>query len=1012
MEWLKFLLKRKLLVGLLVVFILFTGVYSTSVMNSQLLPSVSFDMAAVYVDAGQMSALDVEKKLVEPIEQRISAIDGVEAFNSTTSLGISSIQITMEKGKGKEVYEKIESSMRNAEKELPGVKSINSYLATTDASFEFFMDIYGSEDLEVMSNFAAKVLKPRLEALPEVREVKSIGLIEKEVVVELKQKKLTEAGVGIHEIIQILQSENQNVAIGQLAGETDEPKLRWNTSFANIENIKNVTIPSPKGIKKLKDLATVEIKDLDGKTEVWKDGDSNYIFVQIGRASDFTQIEMAKAVRAEVEKIRKEGYVNGFEFKELVAQADYVSEAITGVKNNIIIGGLLALVILLVFLRNVRATIIIGLSIPISLLLTFTAMWVFGYSINMLSLIALGLGIGMMVDASIVILESIYRKRELGQSGFSAVIDGTREVSAAVIASMLTTIVVFLPIGLLSGEMGQFMMELSAVVIITLVSSVLISFTLIPIMSEKFLKLKENKRNAPTGVLQKYGQLISWMSQRKLRRWGIAFVFILVFGASLFLLKSVPLSLMPDVYNRQAEILIMLKNELKPGEREEIADAVHQKLQNVQDVASYTVSVESGYVFIFANMTSKDDATLTQKEVNSEIMKGLRDLEKDFPISSVGAAMSAGSGGYPVQIEIKGKDYEKLEAIAKELTNKLRTVEGLEGVNSSIQRMYEERQFVLKTEKIKKAGLIPSQIREQISFAFNKQPVGQIDIDDTVMPINIKIDQEIKTEKELYSQKIITIAGTKKLSEFIELKTIELPTEISHIDGERVVKVMADIEGRDLGSVNLDVQKVLDEYETPMGYSLSLAGDLETQQEAFTEIILVLLIALFLVYLVMAVQFNSLVHPLVVMSIIPMTFVGVILGLLITQRELNIISAVGVIMLIGIVLNNAILLIDRTKQLRAEGASRGEALSEAGRTRMRPIFMTTLTTAFGMLPLAMATGNAANFQTPMATVVISGLLFATFITLILIPAVYMISEDILQWPKRIWNKKKEQKLNT
>ncbi len=288
------------------------------------------------------------------------------------------------------------------------------------------------------------------------------------------------------------------------------------------------------------------------------------------------------------------------------------------------------------------------------------------------------------------------------------------------------------------------------------------------------------------------------------------------------------------------------------------------------------------------------------------------------------------------------------------------------------------------------AGLTHSQVKQLIEESFMQMNIGEMSISNDDMPINVRWSDATTTQADLLDLEIPTQDGEQSLSNFIELNKVEVPNQISRIDGDRFASITADIEGRDLGSINRDIQSLLDDYSTPNGYSLSVAGDLEQQQELMQEMLIIIAISIFLVYLVMAVQFNHLFHPVIIMSVIPMTIVGVILGLFITQRELSVLSAMGIVMLIGIVLNNAILFIDRTNQLRRSNYSVEKALVEAGKNRIRPIFITSLTTVGGMLPLALATGAGGNYQAPMATVIIAGLLFSTFITLVLIPAVYKL----------------------
>lgn len=715
---------------------------------------------------------------------------------------------------------------------------------------------------------------------------------------------------------------------------------------------------------------------------------------------------MAKAIRSEIQAIKDEGLVTQFELEEVVAQADYVSDAIEGVSKNVLIGGVLALVFLLLFLRNIRATIIVGLSIPISILLTFTVMWYFDYSFNMLSLIGLGLGIGMMVDASIVILESIFRKKEQGIANIEAVIQGTKEVATAVIASMLTTIVVFVPIGLLGGEAGKFMVILSVVVIITLVSSVVVSFSVIPALCDNFLRISAKKeKHKPEKISFIYGSFVQWMGLKKRNRYSVISLFIIMFVSSLFLVSKIPMTIMPDVFNRYAEVMIQLEPGVTPSERNEIATAISKQLKDVPDVTNTIIMDDISAMYAIINMSKAEEATLDQIEVNELIYSSLRELEDEYPIVNVLSPMGMGGGGV-VALELKGAELPELQTLSTEVMEQLAEVEGLTGITASSERFLTEKQVILKGNSIEEDNLIPTQLKQILELWFTALPLGNLITPENEMQrMVLTVDQSITTESQLLGVEWTTPTGTtEQLSKYIDFKTVEIPAEITRVDGERYITVSAEIQGRDLGSVNRDIQNILNDFKAPEGYTISISGDLEAQQEAMMEMIIIVGIALFLVYFVMAVQFNSLTHPLIVMSIIPMTITGVIIGLFVTQFELSIMSGMGIVMLIGIVLNNAILLIDRINQLRKSDVDVNTAVSEAGRTRMRPILMTTLTTVGGMLPLALATGVASSYQAPLAVVVISGLLFATLITLILIPAVYLMFGDFSNAMSKMKNK--------
>ncbi|MFT4414697.1 efflux RND transporter permease subunit [Fredinandcohnia humi] len=989
MKLLKFIVQKKILIGLMIVLVTVFGSYSMIKLDKELMPPIKLDGAFIEIQAGDMSAIEVERSITTPLEQRLAGIEGVDIINSTTFIGKSTLDLTFESGRGEEIYKDVEAIVASVKSDYPGVTDVVSGQYGGNQSYDFFMDVSGGS-MEEMSEFAKDILEPRLEELPEVRDVLLVGVLDHEVTIKVDRNKLAKHGLDINQVISTIQQANSEATLGELKSNKTTTALRWNSSIDNNNDIENISILTQNGPIILKDVASVSLQPLENTSSVWKNGSKDFIFVQIGRVADSTQIEMAEAVRKEIKKIRDENLVANFSLNEVVAQADYVQESIDGVKSSIFLGGIIAIVLLVLFLRNIRATFIIALSIPSSVLLTFTAMWLLDYSFNMLTLIGLGLGIGMMVDSSIVILESIYKKKEQGLPKLEAVIEGTKEVGGAVIASMLTTIVVFLPIGLIGGEMGQFVIMLSAVVAITLISSVIIAFTLIPSLAEKILKLqKPKKQMKESSFIRGYGHFVTWTTKKKRNSIAIITLFFIMFAGSLFLVSKIPMTIMPDIFNRYTELAIDLEPGIAIEDREKLITDITKSLETIKDIESSYVMDNGGMLYSIINMTKGNEITMDQKDVNEEILSSLRSLQKSHPITSVQSAMTGGSG-LPVQVMIKGESFEELKTLAKDFSAELKEIDGIVAITNSMERTSQEQVVVVKQEKVEEAGLSEQQIKQFIEQSFIQMPVGFLQMDEKNIPMKLTWSEIPESKEDLFELEIPVNGEENSLATFVEFTTVDAPNEIVHKEGERIITISADIKNRDLGAVNRDLQNLIDKSHLPTGYTISIGGDLEEQQELITDMIFIFAIALFLVYLVMAVQFNHLGHPLIVMSIIPITIIGVILGLFLTQMELNLMSGMGIIMLIGIVLNNAILLIDRINQLRREGVTIEEALVEAGKNRMRPILMTTLTTVGGMLPLAMASGASGNYQAPLAVVIISGLSFATVITLFLIPAIYRV----------------------
>jgi multidrug efflux pump subunit AcrB len=735
--------------------------------------------------------------------------------------------------------------------------------------------------------------------------------------------------------------------------------------------------------------------------ELWRDGNANYVWVSIGRTNDVTQAEMTEAVRAELDKIKGEGQAEDFIIEETIVQSDFVKDSIGSLQTNVIFGGVLVVVVLLLLLRNFGATAIIGMSIPVTVLLTFLLMALFDLSVNLISILALGIALGMIVDSSIVILESIYKKKELGLDDRTATLQGTKEVFTPVLASTMTTMTVFLPIGLISGEIGEFAKILSIVIVFSQITSVIISFTLIPVLSEKLLKVKKKeKKEKENKLFTKYNQYIDWISKNTKRKLGVMFLFILVAASSLLLTFAVPVTLVPDFYNRQAEFYVGLEQNTTPEERERVAQGISDFLTDTPDVEGYNVrKLDRNRMYIYVKMTPEEQATKSQDEINQSIHENLKRMSDEYPVTS------SGSVTYPIQISIKGLEFNQIQSITENVITELSKIDGVQGLTSTLENSQEEKIVRVNRSNLLGDGLSPADIKEELELLSVNKQLGSITTEGNELPVYLSFGTDLEDPAVLEDVTITTINGDEPLSKYVSYESVSSPYEIKHQNGERTIQVVGDIEGRDMGAVSNEIEKVVSQFQLSPGYSIELGGGIQQQQESSNEMYLVLALALLLVFAIMSIQFNSLIHPIVVMFVIPMTLTGVLIGLFITQTELNLLSAMGMLILIGIVVNNGILLIDRIKQLRLKDMPRYESIKTACKERIRPILITFITTVFGAIPLAITTGHAGQYQKPMAIALIFGLSFSVFVTLMFVPVVYVLFEDAVNKIKKTISKK-------
>ncbi|MGD6893788.1 efflux RND transporter permease subunit [Bacillus infantis] len=1001
MGWLRLLLERKLIVGFSLLLLIVISVVFIEKLENQFYPEIHYDTATISAYAENIPALDVEEKITFPIEEKIGGIEGINSFESTSSEGLSTIKVTFQEDHGDEAFNHLKEAMSEIQSELPMVNELETLRSTTSQFYEMFMDLHDG-DISTMTAFAESTLKPRLEALPEVLKVRVVGQNEKSVEIKLNQEQMKRYNLEYNDIETILKQHNSNVSFGKNIEDVDQTALRWDTSLQTVEQIKDIIIPAGQGVVFLNNIAEITVEETRNNQELWRDGSADYVWVSIGRTNGVIQAEMTDAVRSELKKIKQEGHVEGFSLEETIVQSDFVKDSIGSLQMNVIYGGILVVIVLLLVLRNFGATAIIGMSIPVTVLLTFLLMALFDLSVNLISILGLGIALGMIVDSSIVIMESIYKKKEQGVDDRTATLQGTKEVFTPVLASTLTTMTVFLPIGLISGEIGEFAKILSIVIVLSQITSVIISFTLIPVLSEKFLKVKKKEGvKKENQLLSRYNRYIDWMSKNTKRKLGVMFLFLLVTASSLLLTLAVPVTLVPDFYNRQAEFYVGLEQNTTPEDRERVAQGIFEFLSETPDIAGYNVrKLDRNRMYIYVKMTPEDKATKTQDEINKSIHENLRKMSQDYPVTA------SGSVTYPIQISVKGTEYDQIQAVTEGLIAELSKIDGVQGLTSTLENSQAEKMVRINRTNLLEDRLSPSDIKEELDLLSSSESLGSVPYEGTKVPVNLSFDANLHEQGTLEDITISTINGDEPLSKYITYEYVSSPYEIKHQNGERTIQVVGDIAGRDMGAVSSDIEKTVNQYKLDPGYSIDIGGGIQQQQENSKEMYLVLVLALLLVFAIMSIQFNSLIHPIVVMFVIPLTLTGVLIGLFITQTELNLLSAMGMLILIGIVVNNGILLIDRNKQLRLEKMPRYESIKAACKERIRPIFITFITTVFGAIPLAITTGHAGQYQKPMAIALIFGLSFSVLVTLLFVPVVYVLFEDSLSKIKGIFIKKK------
>ncbi|MDD8019588.1 MAG: efflux RND transporter permease subunit [Acidobacteriota bacterium] len=1014
----EFSIKRPVFITMLILVILVLGFISLSRLPVDLMPDITFPTLNVSTSYENTAPEEMEQIITRPIEEALSSVPGVEEIFSVSSQGRSTVRVMFEWGTNideaaNEIRERIDRIIGRFPEEVqrPTLRKFDpaqSPILTVGILTEL-------DPLQVR-RIIDEQISYRLERVPGVASVDVWGGLEREIQVNIFPNKVKALGLPLDLIISKIRQENVDIPAGTIEKGNYEITVRIPGVYTNIDQIKETIVAvRDGGVIRIKDIANVE--DTNRRvTRIARVDDLPSISLSIYKQSGENTVNVVDGVYKELEYV-KQDYPQ-FRFIVLRDNAKYVRNAINNVGTSALYGGLLAVLVLLFFLVNLRSTLVIALSIPISIIATFTLMYFGGFTLNVMSLGGLALGIGMMVDNSIVVLENIFRMREGGVSLQKAAVDGATEVTSAIIASTVTTVIVFLPMLFVRGASGIMFKQLAYVVAFSLACSLIVALTLVPMLASKILKGDNIGKHDPEKTLAvKAKQIFSNMENGYKRlldyclhhRFRVLWITGLLLVISVFLFRFIGQEYMPQTDEGEVRVTI----EMEVGTRLSVMD---QKLREVVNMVKLLVpeieSIEeragSGGWRGGANRGSITLKLVPKAKRNRSSMDIAADLSRQ--LSNVPGAiirtratggqmmfgMRGGGGEERLQIEIRGYDLEVGQNLAQEVKRVVEKIKGVTDVSISRIEGTPEQRLVIDRHKASEMKLSVNQIGTFISTILSGSQASQFREAGREYRILVKVkDSERLDVNDLLDLTITNSDGEQvSLRNVIEVQSGRGPQQIERRDRERIINVSGEIANRDLGSVIRDAQRAIKTIPRPANFAISFTGDYEEQQKANRELMISIILALFMVYMVMAMLYESLRDPLIVMFSVPLTVIGVAFILLLTGTSINVQAYIGMIMLGGIVVNNAILLVDYTNLLRRrDGFEMMEAIKEAGRRRLRPILMTALTTILGMMPLALGIGEGSEVQTPLARVVIGGLTSSTFITLIVIPVVYSLLEQ-------------------
>ncbi len=1018
-----FSVRRPITVYMFVSVLVLLGAISFMRLPVDLMPEIQNPSLTVRTTYPGVAPEEMENLVTRPLEASLSAAPSIYRINSTSSEGSSNIRIQFDWGVNlDEAANEIRTRLDRTRGTLPeGVLPPTVFKFDTTQFPIMSLAVSGNKDARELRALLEKDIQPRLERVPGVAAVDIRGGLRREIHVTLSTEKLRSYNLSVNQIVTVLRRENQNRPVGPMDEGKYEVLLRTQGEFQDVKEINSLVVASRDGAPiYLKDVA--QITDTHEEIrQIVRIDDKPSVRFSIRKQSGANTVTVADNVRAELTRLEKA--FPGISILPMFDSSKFITQSINNLKESAIWGGILAVLALLLFLRNVRSTLIVAVSIPITVVGTFILMYAYGFTLNTMSFGALALSVGMIVDNAIVIIENVFRHREGGQTHAEAATTGTSEVAGALVASTLTSVAVFVPLLFLGGMSGIMFKQLAWIVGFSQIFSLLIGLTLVPVLCSKYLRVRPpdakthpwmNKIVGVSGRMldtldENYQRAIHWaLAHRKTVLMGAA----LLLGSSLLLIPFIGFEMMPET--DESELRISL--ELAPGTRIEVTDEITRRFEEIirREVPEtrHIMSEVGGGGWMSSSMHTADlsvqlvDKSQRQR-TSQEIVNAIRPKLNIQPGMLVRARSQSnnmmmnrrGGGGNQsdrVSVEIRGYDMAIASDIAKRVKDQIDTVPGITDSQVSRREGMPEMLITVDRDKAASLGLNASDVADTLETVIGGRRASQYRQEGEEFNILVRLNQEQRANiGQLQNVTVVTPSGQSvPIGNLVNVQRREGPVSIERQDQERMVRVQAGYAKRDLGSIMSDIDQRLSGMTLPSGFSFFYGGEYEEQQKSFRELLFALILAIVLVYMVMAAQFESLRDPLIILFSIPLAAIGVLLALFLTETTFNTQAFIGMIMLAGIVVNNAIVLIDYTNLLRRrDKLLLRHAVELAGRRRLRPILMTTLTAILGLLPMALGFGEGSEVQAPMARVVIGGLTTSTLITLLFIPTIYTMIEE-------------------
>ena len=991
-------IRRPVATTMVMVSFIFIGLLAMFSMKKELIPNINIPVVTISTTWNGAVAEDVETQVTKKIKDSLSNVEAIDKIQTVSAYGVSTVVVNFDYGV--DTDEKVTQIQREVSKitnnlpsdaNTPLVRKFEAAGGNMTAIIAF-----NADSKTALTTFIKEQLKPRLESLPGIGQVDIFGNPDKQLQIQVDSDKLASYNLSPMELYNIVRTSVATYPIGKLSTGNKDMIIRFMGDLDYIDQYKNILISSNGNTLRLKDVADVVLTTEDADNVGYLNGKESVV-VLLQKSSDGDTITLNNAAFKVIEEMRP--YMPaGTEYSIEMDSSENINNSISNVSSSAVQGLVLATIILFLFLKSFRTTVLISLALPVAIVFTFAFLAMRGTTLNLISLMGLSIGVGMLTDNSVVVVDNIYRHiTELNSPVREAAENGTEEVTFSVIASALTTIVVFLPILFIPGLAREFFRDMSYAIIFSNLAAIIVAITLIPMLASRFLNRKSMKsedgkffKKVKAFYLKVINSAVSHKGLTVLIMVGLFFFSILV-GPKLLKFEFMP---------KQDQGKYSLTAELQKGtdlaKAERIAKELEEIVKNDPHTESYLMLVSTSSISINANVGKKN----TRKDSVFTIMDDIRKKASNVLDARVSMTnqFSGGQTQKDVEFLLQGSNQDEIKQFGKQLLEKLQKYDGMVDISSTLDPGIIELRLNIDRDKIASYGISPTVIAQTISYYMlggDKANTATLKTDSEEIDVLVRLPKEKRNDINTLSSLNIKVGDNKfvKLSDVATLQYAEGTSEIRKKNGIYTVTISGNDGGVGLGKIQSKIIEEFNNLEPPSTISYSWGGQSEKMQKTMSQLSFALSISIFLIYALLASQFESFILPFIIIGSIPLALIGVIWGLVVLRQPIDIMVMIGVILLAGVVVNNAIVLIDFIKTMRTRGYDKEYAIIYSCETRLRPILMTTMTTVFGMIPMALGLGEGSEFYRGMAITVIFGLAFSTILTLVLIPILYSVVDS-------------------